>query len=178
MFAIFTWYTTQQADAAKASIEAHTGAVRNEISSKDANIRTQLASDIAQNQAEISGLKALVDRRATQDSDYQSFKALVTAQNATSIIEQTDKGKLIGDMQTGLSGLTKDVAAITARADQKFASIETQFYAYGQMRNIQFSDQQRINAMHQNSLHDLGAKLPEYPVGPFYQPNISNPAGF
>lgn len=55
--------------------------------------------------------------------------------------------------------------------------VETQFNADAQLRNIQFAQQQRKNAELQNALHELGAKMPAYPDGPFYHPNISKTAG-
>ncbi|MDE2102845.1 MAG: hypothetical protein KGL39_36715 [Patescibacteria group bacterium] len=53
--------------------------------------------------------------------------------------------------------------------------VETQFNADAQLRNVQWSEQQRLNAMLWNA-SALG-KLTPYPeASPYYQPNISKEA--
>jgi hypothetical protein len=54
---------------------------------------------------------------------------------------------------------------------RRFTEIETQFRANDQLRNIQFSDQQRLNSMLWNS-STLGEKT-KYPEAPFFHPDIS-----
>jgi hypothetical protein len=60
-----------------------------------------------------------------------------------------------------------------ALTQSKFTEVETQFDANNQLRNVQFSDQQRINSVMWTHIPALGS----YPSGPFSQPNISNRHG-
>lgn len=57
-----------------------------------------------------------------------------------------------------------------ATTSSKFIEVETQFDADSQLRNVQFSDQQRTNSILWGHIPNLG----QYPTGPFAQPNISN----
>lgn len=59
----------------------------------------------------------------------------------------------------------------------KLVEVETQMDAAAQFAGTQFAEQQRKNADFQNSLAALGAKMPPYPYGPWYMPNISNRDG-
>jgi len=76
-----------------------------------------------------------------------------------------------------LTTLLADQAANKAATRAKIAEIETQFHWDRENRNIQFSDQQRTNSAVWNAASDLGAKLPHYPTGPFYQPQGSKGDG-
>jgi hypothetical protein len=89
---------------------------------------------------------------------------------------RTDREDLRRNQQSMLASISKiqtDLAADHAERIAKETEIETQFNADNQLRNVQFSDQQRINSNFQNALSGLGAKMPEYPSNPFFQPNIS-----
>jgi hypothetical protein len=55
--------------------------------------------------------------------------------------------------------------------NSKLQEIETQFHSVEETRNIQFSEQQRINSLLWNA-SSLGKDSP-YPSAPFYQPNVS-----
>ncbi|HSS96991.1 MAG TPA: hypothetical protein VLK33_08175 [Terriglobales bacterium] len=65
--------------------------------------------------------------------------------------------------------IREKVAADNSDRVAKEAEIETQFDADSQLRNIQFSDQQRLNAILWNALGTMGT----YPTAPYFQPNIS-----
>lgn len=173
LFGIFTYYSNQQNESAKQLVISQAGLLKNEFLSTISTVKGELAAGIASNANTISSMKALVDKTSIQDSDYQAFKGLVTSQNATSIVDRNDQRRDIQMNQSTANMNASAVATLTAKVEQKLAEIETQFNADGQLRNVQFSEQQRWNATAQNSLHELGGKIPEYPTGPFYQPNIS-----
>lgn len=176
LFTIFTYYNSQQAEALKQLVTVQSTGLKSEFMSIDNGTKTELTAAIGQNRADISGLKSIVEKHSAEDADYQAFKGLVTSQNAISITDRADKGKELEDIKSEAHTLAKEVTALSNSVLQKFTEVETQFNADGQLRNVQFSEQQRLNATHQNALHDLGAKLSEYPSAPFFQPNISQAA--
>lgn len=173
LFTVFTYYSAQQQENNKQVLNAQTLTLRNEFTSMMANERSEMASIANQNKADISAVKTIVDKHSSEDVDYQNFKGVVTSQNATSITDRVDTRRDIVTLQEEYSEFSKTLSNLQAKVEQKFAEVETQFNADGQLRNLQFSEQQRMNAMHQNSLRELGAKAPDYPQNPFYQPNIS-----
>jgi hypothetical protein len=64
--------------------------------------------------------------------------------------------------------------AFKASTESKFTETETQMDSMAQSLNIQFSESQRRYSDVQNSLHDLGAKVPTPATQPWYFPNISD----
>lgn len=53
------------------------------------------------------------------------------------------------------------------------SGIHAQFVAADELRNVQHATSQRQDEMVWNALSDMGAKLPHYPNGPFYEPHVS-----
>lgn len=82
-------------------------------------------------------------------------------------------------MQTELTVAEQKAIVLTmdARVRAESAEVETQFDSLAQSQDTQFAEQQRRNADLQNALHDLGAKMPAAPAGPWYFPNISSRRG-
>lgn len=66
--------------------------------------------------------------------------------------------------------LANKFAAHESESRSKFTEVETQFDADSQVRNVQLSNQQRMNAIMWGHIPGMGT----YPDGPFFQPNISN----
>jgi hypothetical protein len=121
-------------------------------------------------------LKALTQAHLTEVGD---LRDKVTKSSAADVDSRTDRANLntiVREIQKELATMQADVATNHSERLAKEIEIETQFNADNQLRNIQFSDQQRINAMLFNALSAMGAKMPEYPRAPFFQPNISQQA--
>jgi hypothetical protein len=128
--------------------------VREQSARNEENVRTNTASLVE--------LKQQVSRSAESDAN-----------------SRTDREDLRRVQQRVLETITKiqtDLASDHSERIAKETEIETQFNADNQLRNVQFSDQQRMNSNFQNALNTLGAKMPEYPRGPWFQPNISQQA--
>jgi hypothetical protein len=83
-----------------------------------------------------------------------------------------DKIDNLEKLQEKYDALLASVAADHSERVAKEGEIETQFNADSQLRNVQFSDQQRIDAVMWNHINGLGS----YPAGPYFQPNISQQA--
>jgi hypothetical protein len=96
--------------------------------------------------------------------------------DANSRTDRDDLRRLINGLQQEMAKAETEIASNHSERIAKETEIETQFNADGQLRNVQFSEQQRTNSNLQNALNSLGAKMPEYPRSPFFQPNISQQA--
>jgi DNA anti-recombination protein RmuC len=166
LFAVFTWFNNQNTESTRQLIISENATQRSETQNRINDVSSQLMNRI--NTAENG-----VSQISTAVQGYPEFKAQVTQQNATSMQDRKDQSDRIMRLEQGASELAKEVRGISSTAEQKFTEVETQFNADGQVRNVQFSDQQRTNAMIVNSIHDLGGKMPEYPSAPYYQPNVS-----
>jgi ElaB/YqjD/DUF883 family membrane-anchored ribosome-binding protein len=171
LFVVFTWFNNQAAEATRQLITSENTAQRSETQNRINEVSSKLQSEVNQNSNAISTI-------ATAITGYPEFKAQVTQQNSTSIQDRADQKIQLAHLEAAVSDLAKEVRGISSWTDQKFTEVETQFNADGQVRNVQFSDQQRTNGMMWNSLHDLGAHMPEFPGAPFFQPNVSqHPSG-
>lgn len=82
----------------------------------------------------------------------------------------TSNDKLTAEAEKDVAELSNKFVAHESESRSKFTEVETQFDADSQVRNVQFSNQQRLNAIMWNHITGLGT----YPEGPFFQPNISN----
>jgi len=100
----------------------------------------------------------------SQESNGKTTAGLVV-QIATIVVS------IVAAVSTPIILMYSKVNAMEVEMTKKFEEVETQFRALDQTRNIQFSDQQRINALIWNAT-ELGKHTP-YPSGPFFQPNIS-----
>lgn len=98
---------------------------------------------------------------------------------ARTTISETERATLVSGLQELQRSLTEEVAGRKAHdvgVDAQLTEIETQFDASAQELGIQFANQQRTNSVIWDALSDSGAKMPKYPGGPYYFPNISNRA--
>ncbi len=130
-----------------------------------------------------SNIKPIADKVAVSATNFQALNTTVSehserldtviAQNSDSNRDRADLNRKTEMNQAALSDLRAAFGQESSERKAKQIEIETQFNADAQLRNVQFSDQQRKNAELQNSLHEIGAIVPEYPKSPFYQPNIS-----
>ena len=109
--------------------------------------------------------KALWDQMKTIDADRKPNYALWIATGMLMIA-------LFSGLYT-LIGLRLDGSVTPIKLSLQ--EIETQFDADAQLRNVQFSEQQRMFSILWNS-SKLG-KLSPFPAGPYYQPNVSNRGG-
>ncbi len=111
---------------------------------------------------------SVVTMRQNSD-DITTLKTLAAA-STTERQYLTDN---IRDLQKQVVEMDKATAANQAFHNAKEIEIETQFNLDAQLRNIQFSEQQRLNALMWNAHKTLGV----YPTAPFYQPNVSQHDG-
>jgi hypothetical protein len=98
----------------------------------------------------------------------------IMQQNASSKQDRDDQKAIVSKLQEVQTRILETQAKETAERLANEREVETQIDAVAQAQAIQFSNQQRANADLQNALHDMGAKMPAAPPGPFYFPNISN----
>lgn len=131
-----------------------------------------------------STTKNVDDKANTALSAIRSLEAMVTRnneaipvlqqQNADSKRDREDKGVVLTKMTDVLAEVSKMLASEVAERRSNEAEFETQIDAMNQSLSVQFANQQRMNADFQNTFHDLGAKMPAAPSGPWFFPNISN----
>lgn len=134
-----------------------------------------LAQEIAQNKVFVNTLanetSSFRDRVSGDVAVLRDKVALITSQNQASLDDRSQLNKALLEVQRLA---TANQAAISTEITERSANereIETQFDADGQLRNLQFVEQQRLNAIlwNMNSNH-MGA----YPTAPFFMPNISS----
>jgi hypothetical protein len=163
LFGVFTYFSGQSADATRQLITSESNLQKLQFS----NLLSGLTADMAP-------LKVAATKQTLDEEDYQNFKGLVTQQNTISIQQRSDAAEAITALRASVADLSNKTNSWIAEAKQKSTEIETQFYLDGQSRNLQVSDQQRINSLIWNTLKDIpGAKLSTYPSGPYFQPNVS-----
>lgn len=173
IFTAFIWFNNQGQEAVKEQIYSQ-GNVQKAVFDNELNqVKTELAGEIAANKTGIAELITRTEVLDTDNRDYEAFKSLVTQQNYTSIKDRADQERQLTDLATRSVDNTKVIASNDASYTAKLIEIETQFRADAQARNIQFAEQQRQNANIQNSIRDLGGKMPEAAHNPFYFPDIS-----
>jgi len=121
-------------------------------------------------------VRLLQQSYATEILDLKEKTSKSQEADANSRTDRANISEILRGLEKDVADAKRDIASSRAERLAKEVEIETQFNADGQLRNIQFSEQQRLNSDFQNALNGLGAKIPEYPKGPFYQPNISQEA--
>jgi hypothetical protein len=162
-FGVFTYFSGQSADSTRQLITSESNLQKLQFS----NLLSGLTADMAP-------LKTAATKQALDEEDYQQFKGLVTQQNTISIQQRADAAEAIKMLTASLAELSTKTNSWISESKQKSAEIETQFYLDGQARNLQVSDQQRLNSLIWNTLKDIpGAKLSAYPAAPYFQPNVS-----
>jgi hypothetical protein len=163
LFAVFTYFSSQSTDSTRQLIASESNLQKLQF----ANLLSGITNDIAP-------LKTAAAKQVSDEGDYQNFKGLVTQQNTISIQQRSDAAEAIKALTASLANLSNQTNSWISESKQKAAEIETQFYLDGQARNLQVSDQQRLNSLMWNAIKDIpGAKIPVYPVGPYFQPNVS-----
>lgn len=177
LFSVFTYFSSQEVESSKQLVQSQANVLKNEFVSALGAAKSEVEAKVNTNSSDIAAIQSNVNRHNTDDLDFQNFKGNVTSQNAISITDRADIHRDLAAFKDTLSTESKELSNLSARVEQKFAEVETQFNAEGQIHNVQMSDQQRTNSMMFDSLSVLGAKLPPYPGAPFYHPNISQQAG-
>lgn len=109
-------------------------------------------------------------------SPINSSVATLQQQAASSATDRNDMNRGQQMNITSIAALTAALQSEVATRLSTMKEVETQFDALAQEGNTQFAAQQRKNSELQNALHEMGAKMPPYPTGPFFFPNISNRA--
>lgn len=118
-----------------------------------------------------SNQKAIEDLRARFEAHAQLSGHPVTLAETRRLDDRiSSNDRITADTARDLGILQSSYEAHKSRIDSDLIEIETQFDADSQFRNIQFSDQQRTNAVIWEHIPELG----KYPVSPYFQPNISN----
>jgi polyisoprenoid-binding protein YceI len=166
LFTMFTWFNNQSSESTRQLVLAENNASRSENQAKLNEVHNELEREINQSGYAVSQI-------SNELVGFPEWKGLVTQQNATSIQDRVDQKSRLDRLETNGADRDKALRGLEANTTQKFTEVETQFNADGQVRNIQFSDQQRINGIMWNSVSALGGKMPDYPRAPFFQPNVS-----
>lgn len=117
---------------------------------------------------------ARMESQVATNSKTSELVPTLISQNADSIRDRQDLNKKFDIMILRIADIDKGSATDRAERKANEAEVETQIDAMGQSLSVQFANQQRMNTDLQNALHDMGAKYPAAPNGPFYFPNISN----
>ncbi len=94
----------------------------------------------------------------------------IMSQNADSLRDRNDKGRIIEKMLEVQTKVLQSLSELYANGRE----VETQMDAMAQELNIQFANNERWKGGVQDALHEMGAKFPPAPTGPWYFPNISN----
>lgn len=100
------------------------------------------------------------------------LRADLDANTARDSVSEDDRRKLnerMGKHDDHLAKLEADNQVITASLKE----VETQFSASDEVRNLQFADIKRTEAL----LWNLSNGLKEYPTAPYYFPHVSNREG-
>jgi len=166
LFTMFTWFNNQSSENTRQLVLAENNAQRSDNQAKVNEVHNEL-------QNQINSTANTVSQIAVMLTGYPEWKGLVTQQNATSSQDRNDQHLRLDRLENGLAATNKQLASLESGTGQKFTEVETQFNADGQARNVQFSEQHRLNAMMWNSIAAMGGKMPDYPRAPFFQPNIS-----
>lgn len=98
----------------------------------------------------------------------------VGAQNRVSITERETLSRRSDKSEDKVTVLSAKLDSEIAVREAANTEVETQIDSLSQSIGIQFSTQQRWDAGVNGALHDMGAKFPEAPPGPWFFPNISN----
>lgn len=117
---------------------------------------------------------ARMESQVTTNSKVSELIPTILSQNADSMRDRTDLNKKYDTLMVRIAEIDKGSATDRAERRSNEAEVETQIDAMNQSLSVQFANQQRMNTDLQNALHDMGAKYPAAPSGPFYFPNISN----
>lgn len=128
-------------------------------------IETDLNSFKEEVRGELRGLSSSVSKLAEviQRSGRPNWQVWIGM--AGLIFALVGSGVVFVDMR--ISGKFDPLSTSMAKS---LSEVETQFNADAQLRNVQWSEQQRMNALLWNS-GPLG-KVAQYPSAPFYQPNV------
>lgn len=120
--------------------------------------------------------------KSASDSNTQIVTTLVRdmgevkSQNADSKRDRDDKGVILLKLSDGFATLAKEQAAQNAERLANETEFETQIDSMAQEVNTQFANNERWKGGVQDALHEMDAKFPPAPHGPWFFPNISNRA--
>lgn len=139
------------------------------ITLKTENTISPVQQEVAGMVAVISNNKAVNEKlietvgKIRTDLDTNTARDEVSQMDRVKLNQRSDKA------EDHLAKLETDNQVITA----KLTEVETQFSASDEIRNLQFADIKRTEAILWNSQHGVN----EYPSGPYYFPHISNRDG-
>lgn len=129
-------------------------------------LATSLANLGSQKES-IGGMRRDID-------EFKEKMAVVLAQNTVSITERAEFKINIAKLQDQFSNTDAQLKSEIASRESANVEIETQADAISQALGLQFSENYRWASGIHGALHELGAKFPQAPPGPWIFPNISN----
>lgn len=137
-------------------------------------INLKITTEINPMNARIAQEATLVEGLAKYDTQEREDISRLITQAQTSMDDRNQLNKRVDALTDKANENTKALAAEVAIRSSHETETETQFDADGQLRNVQFAEQQRINhilwSQHKKTLGD-------YPNGPYFFPNIANRDG-
>jgi predicted nucleic acid-binding Zn-ribbon protein len=117
-------------------------------------------------------LKSSIQQRADQYIVDSGLRKDLDTNTAKNEVSEKDRSRLNQEMEK-LSQSQSSMQAEIVAWGVRFSEMETQIRKDYSERNTQFNETQRHIIMLQNSLSELGAKLPEAPQAPFYNPEAA-----
>lgn len=99
---------------------------------------------------------------------------IIREQNAVSIKDRDDMRRAAEMVTRDVNTNTAQLSTLRAQIETQLMEVETQFRASDRARNVQFAEQQRMNADLQNQVAGLGGKVQISPPGPYYFPEITH----
>ena len=118
--------------------------------------------------------KAIAESNSVINGRLVEDMGTVKAQNADSKRDREDQRTILTRTIEVQTSILQQFARADAERLANEREVETQVDAMSQMYNEKIAEIFRRLADSQNALHDMGAKVPVAPNGPFAFPNISN----
>lgn len=131
-----------------------------------------VSSLISPLKSEVHGLQAISTQNNALLSEHSKSLAVLTGNSATSISDRQALLKVQETVVERITELERHTAAMAATYDARLAEFECQVDASSQMENQRMAELHRMLAITWQI-----AKLGDYPLLPFPEPNISNRRG-
>lgn len=111
---------------------------------------------------------------AIADKNSQILLAPVVTQNQVSVEDRAQIHKALDTLEGQAAGNAAELKAFEAKTTSDLKEIETQFRAQEQLTNAVTADMWRVMEEEWDTLANMGAKMPQRPVGPFFSPSLMN----
>jgi cell division protein FtsB len=96
--------------------------------------------------------------------------SVIQAQNASSSKDRDDMRSRLANLEDQQNKTQAELSAFITKTAADEREIETQFWSFQQSSNATIADQWRVMAELWDTLHEMGAKLPARPSGPYFTP--------